>query len=110
MTRTQLVAQLEESYDLKELELVLADGFEDACLGVVQSFTTLKVLYDYEACIQILITRDHIPEDDAREFFEYNTLGAFVGEGTPAFLMMKVEPPVAKPGRVAAGAVQGRRG
>lgn len=90
MTRDELVAILEETYDLTELELVLADGFESACLGVIQTFTTLKVLYDGEACIKILMARDGMDEEGAREFFDVNTLGAYVGEGTPAFLMTRI--------------------
>lgn len=90
MTKAQLVEQLEESFDVKECELILADGFEDACLGVVRSFNTLKVLYDYRKCVEILMSRDGMDEEGAHEFLEVNTLGAYVGEGTPAYLMMRV--------------------
>lgn len=63
-----------------------ADGFEDALIGTVERFGMGPVLlYDYDKCIEILVDRDGMTHEEAAEFFEFNTLGAFVGEGTPCF-------------------------
>jgi len=36
--------------------------------------------------IGILMDRDGMSEDDAVEFFDFNVLGAYVGERTPIFV------------------------
>jgi hypothetical protein len=43
------------------------------------------VLYDAEKCIDILVKRDGMTEEEASEFFFFNTIGAWVGPGTPLF-------------------------
>jgi hypothetical protein len=67
-------------------EALLADGFEEAILGVAErcSCPTL-VVYDIEHCLKILM-RDGMTYEEADEFFSFNTLGAWVGEHTPLFL------------------------
>tara|TARA_R110001592_G_scaffold72890_9_gene222772 strand:- start:3247 stop:3519 length:273 start_codon:yes stop_codon:yes gene_type:complete len=75
------------------MELVLADGFEEALLGYVERFGQSPVaLYDREKCIQILMQRDQMKQDEAVEFFEFNTLGAWVGNETPAFATLLLKP------------------
>lgn len=65
--------------------ILLADGFEDALLGFVEvAGRSLVALYDRNKCIQILM-EDNLSYEDAEEFFEFNVLGAYVGEYTPAF-------------------------
>ncbi len=44
------------------------------------------VVYDYEKCIKILMDRDGMEEDEADEYLQFNTVGAWVGKGTPAFM------------------------
>jgi hypothetical protein len=71
-------------------EALLADGYEDAIIGVAERCSQpILVVYDAEKCIQILVDRDGMEPDEAREFFEFNTLGAWGGEGTPVFLWRK---------------------
>lgn len=66
---------------------LLADGFEDAVVGVAERCgSQTVVVYDAEHCITILMKRDHMTFDEASEFFRFNTLGAYVGENTPLFL------------------------
>src|SRR5262249_31715584 len=68
-------------------EALLADGFEDAFVGVGQRCSQVSIaVYDTDKCIEILMQRDGMTEEDAIEFFEFNTLGAWAGEGTPMFL------------------------
>lgn len=65
-------------------EILLADGFEDALIGVVTIFNKTVALYDYGACIEILM-RDGISHEEAVEHLEFNVIGAYVGEYTPGF-------------------------
>ena len=67
-------------------EALLADGFEDALVGIVQQFTRSRALYNRAKCIEILMERDAMTNEDAEDFFEYNVVGAWVGEYTPCFV------------------------
>jgi len=66
--------------------LLLADGFDKAIIGVAQTFNNLSIAYDKNKIIQILRTRDKMSETDAREYFDFNIAGAYVGEHTPTFI------------------------
>lgn len=72
---------------LEGFEAMTADGFEAALVGYVTrfGFPNPVALYDQDKCIQILMERDGMGADEASEFFEVNVLGAWVGDGTPAF-------------------------
>ena len=66
-------------------EALLADGFEDALIGMVKiAGLPILALYDTELCIAILM-QDGMTEEEALEHFDYNVLGSYVGESTPAF-------------------------
>jgi hypothetical protein len=62
-----------------------ADGFEEAIIGTVERFGDAEaiILYDKDKVIDMLMK--DMPYEEADEFFYYNILGAYVGEGTPAF-------------------------
>ena len=68
-------------------KILLADGFEDAFLGVVESFGTApKACYDLEQCLDTLTVRDDMTYDEAVEYMNFNVISAYVGENTPAFI------------------------
>lgn len=68
-------------------EALLADGFDDCALGMMTRFgQDPVVIYDRDKVIKKLVKRDKMTYDEAEEFFEYNIIGAWVGEGTPAYL------------------------
>ena len=69
-----------------DVELLLADGFEQALVGVGRQFNRYAVVYDRAKCIDVLRFRDEMTRQEAEEFFEFNVVGAFVGENTPIFL------------------------
>jgi hypothetical protein len=73
---------VEENYP--DYEILVADGFDEAFLGVAVQFNTPMAIYDRKKCIEILM-RD-MSEDEAYEYFEFNVIGAYVGENTPAFI------------------------
>lgn len=43
------------------------------------------IAYDRERCIEALVTAG-MDREEAEEFFEFNTIGAWVGERTPVFI------------------------
>jgi len=66
-----------------EIEVLFCDGYDDAIIGLGQSFNTYKVIYDRNKILATL--EKEMTEDDAIEFFEFNISGAYVGENTPIF-------------------------
>jgi len=74
-------------------EALLADGFEDAIIGVGgQHGSNTVVIYDREKCIEILAESYSREEDcvdpylEAADYFGYNVECAYVGENTPIFM------------------------
>ena len=65
-------------------DILIADGFEEAFLGVAVQFTKPIAIFDRQKCIEILM--QDMSEEDAYEYFEFNVVGAYVGENTPAFI------------------------
>jgi len=76
--------QISETYpDL----LVMEQNYLDpAILGVVTRMGLEAVCYDENKVIQLLMEHDHMTEEEAIEYMEYNMKGAWVGETTPVFL------------------------
>ena len=71
-------------------EMLLADGFDEAFIGVANrfGFDCAVATYDKGKCIEILIQRDGMDREEAEEYFDFNTLGAWVGDATPVFVDM----------------------
>tara|TARA_R100000808_G_scaffold18894_1_gene41265 strand:- start:674 stop:928 length:255 start_codon:yes stop_codon:yes gene_type:complete len=66
-------------------EALLTDGFEDALIGIGQQFNKVLAVYDKQKCIEILMERDGMTDEEAVEYFDFNVTGAWVGENTPIF-------------------------
>lgn len=64
--------------------VLLADGFEEAFVGIARQFGKPFAVYDRSRCIKILCK--DMSHSDAEEYFQFNVEGAWVGEQTPAFL------------------------
>ena len=75
--------QIEENYP--DSELLFADGFDDAIIGVAQQFNIMSVAYNRDKCIEILMK--DMDQLEAIEYFEFNVIGAYVGEHTPTFIL-----------------------
>lgn len=67
-----------------------ADGFDDAIVGLAQRFKSWFVVYDKARVLQTLVERDGMSEEDAVEFFDFNIVDAWDGEGTPCFLVREI--------------------
>jgi len=65
-------------------EIALADGFEEAFIGIARQFDVPFAIYDRAKCIEILC--QDMLYTDAEDYFEYNVAGAWVGDTTPAFV------------------------
>ena len=66
--------------------MLKADGFDDAIVGIGRRCGQPDLLvYDVEKCIKTL-TKDGMTDEEAEDYFEFNVVGAWVGEDTPMFL------------------------
>ena len=61
-------------------EILKADGFDDAIIGVDES--TMRLIYSVSKSIEILM-KDNMSYEDAIDYFYFNVSGSYVGEKTP---------------------------
>ena len=83
MENDMMLSWIEDHND----EALTADGFDDAIIGIGERCgQPTLVAYDRTKCIQILIDRDGMDYEGAVEFFDFNVVGAWMGENTPIFI------------------------
>ncbi len=83
--------QIRERLSEQNPDMVFMDGFDDALIGSCLSFDKVPVAcYDVEIILKLHIESGMSPEE-AWEYFEYNQLGSYVGEGTPVFFFKDKE-------------------
>lgn len=86
--------QQKRSYWLREQiadenpEALFADGFDDALIGPMRRCgqPTLAA-YSYSKAVGVLTQRDGMSYEEAVEWMEFNVVGAWLGDNTPAWLM-----------------------
>ena len=67
--------------------MVLATGFDAAFLGVARRCGQPDLaVYSIQRAITVLRDRDGMSAEEAREYLEFNSIGAWMGEGTPIWL------------------------
>lgn len=70
-----------------------ADGLELGLLGyTLPYFRDSLAVYDVDRCLAILQERDGMSAEGAAEFFEFNTAGAWAGNGTPLYVRTLATP------------------
>ena len=73
-----LLNSIVEYYE--EEEILKADGFDDAVIGIEEG--SHRLIYSVGKCIEILMLQD-LSLDEAIEFFDFNIRNANVGDKTP---------------------------
>ena len=64
-----------------------ANGFDNALIGIGRRCGQEDILvYDFNKAVKILVNRDNMTEEEAVEYLEFNTVGAWVGDKTPMFV------------------------
>lgn len=71
-------------------DALFADGFDDAILGIAERAGEHLVAYDIDKCIEVLVGQG-MTFEEAREYFDFNVVAAYVGEGTPIFVDLDAE-------------------
>lgn len=65
-------------------EILLADGFDEAIIGIEPN--SLRLIYSIPKSINILINDEELTEEEAYEHFYYNVSGSYVGEQSPIWV------------------------
>ena len=66
--------------------MMIMDGFGDCIAGVVERIDQPDIIsYDRDKVLNKLISQG-MTDEKAVEYFEYNQIGAWVGEQTPCFI------------------------
>jgi len=62
-----------------EEEIIKADGFDDAIIGI--DINDYRLIYSVSKCIKIL--EKEMDEEEAIEYFDFNVVSSYIGEKTP---------------------------
>ena len=74
--------------DLGVEDALVMDGYDDCVIGILERFGMEPiVLYDKDKIIDKLIDEGCDGYEGAVEYYEFNQLGAWVGDKTPGFLV-----------------------
>lgn len=84
----QVIEELEEiAHSDPSAAPLLADGLEDALIGfTLNHHHPICAVYDYGRCVDVLVQSGGMTAEEAEEFLDFNTLGAYVGERGPLFV------------------------
>jgi hypothetical protein len=63
-------------------EFLKVDGYDEAIIGVDMASSNL--IYSYAKMIEIMM-EEGMDQEEAREYFDFNIAGAYMGEKTPIF-------------------------
>lgn len=71
------------------------DGFDDAIIGPAMVWRENRLcdvlVYDAEKIREILMKRDDMSFEDAREYIEFNIEGSYIGSSTPVLVWTQDE-------------------
>ena len=82
MSPEHIIELMEEIND----EALIMDNFNAAIIGIVERFGMQPIfLYDWQKCVDILTDGDAMSREEAEEYLDFNCIGAWMGDGTPAF-------------------------
>ena len=75
---------------MRDGDVIEVVGMEQELIGYGDTFLssgiTKVAVYDGDACIAALMKDMKCDADEAMEFFQFNVVGAFLGEGMPVFV------------------------
>ena len=66
-----------------------ADSFRPCMMGIIYGADVSdRVVYDSDMVIDTLMKNNDWDHEEAREWFDFNILGAYVGEGSPVYMYL----------------------
>tara|TARA_R100000808_G_C2093787_1_gene113208 strand:- start:456 stop:731 length:276 start_codon:yes stop_codon:yes gene_type:complete len=85
MTRDKIEEFIEINTPHAEVKLI--NGMDDAFVGICERIGMLPVAaYDTNKCIEILEQDNEMEHEEAADYFGFNIIGAWEGEGTAVFI------------------------
>ena len=88
MSKLREAVQFLEDSDMEPMLLLGSpdevNDFADAFVGVSMDNST--AIYNENKVIEVFIKRDGMTDIEAVEYYEYNVLGAYMGENTPIYI------------------------
>jgi hypothetical protein len=83
------MATMREILDLSDTPggpcLLNPQAFDEAIIGTCERSGGMHAVA-YDRCRVVDILARDMPREDAEEWFEFNILGSWMGEGTPVFI------------------------
>jgi hypothetical protein len=68
-------------------DALMCDGFDDAIIGMAERINLGPVVaYSVSKILDIMVERDGMTYEEALEYYDYNIVGAWMGENTPIFI------------------------
>ena len=75
-----------EKLEFYNEDLMLMDDYNDCIVGVAERFGSgSHVVYDLNKVLNKLV-ESGMNEEEAREYYEFNMIGSYVGDNTPSFI------------------------
>jgi len=72
-------------------EALLCDGFDEAIIDMAERINLSHVVaYDVDKMLEIMVERDGMTYEEPMEYFDYNILGAWMGEYTPVYIRKNI--------------------
>lgn len=68
---------------------MIADGFDEAVIGI--DLDGVRLVYSVKKCLEILIQKEGMTQEEALEHFCYNVSGGWVGDQTPIWCWDKFD-------------------
>jgi len=68
--------------------MITVDGFDSCLIG---KDSKDRAIYDADAMIDTLVTRDDMDREEAEDYFWYNIYGSHMGEETPIYVFLNYE-------------------
>jgi len=82
--KNAVIDKMQNPENSKKLRM---DGFNDCIEGVVERFGQPDIIcYDKAKVLDKIIVESSCSYDEALEFYEFNQIGAWVGDTTPCFI------------------------
>lgn len=76
---------IEDAVELNE-EMIKMDGYDDCVIGICHRFGQPPIIaYDFDKVILKLMDYG-MTYEEAIEYWDYNQIGAYMGESTPCFV------------------------
>ena len=71
-----------------EYDVLLFEGFQQAIIGVSRHRMDepLRVVYDCDKMIQILMTREEMSQEEAEKFVDRSAMSSWIGKATPIIM------------------------